>query len=122
MILIVAFAYIYTSIVINPQELADNMKKYGGFIPGIRPGKPTADYIDKVMTRITLPGSLFFAFIAVLPTFLINKYHLPFYFGGTSLLIVVGVALDTVNQLESQLLMRHYEGFVKRGRIRGRRR
>jgi len=121
-ILIVAFAYIYTSIVINPQELADNMKKYGGFIPGIRPGKPTADYIDKVMTRITLPGSLFFAFIAVLPTILINKYHLPFYFGGTSLLIVVGVALDTVNQLESQLLMRHYEGFVKRGRIRGRRR
>ena len=121
-VLIVAFAYIYTSIVINPQELADNMKKYGGFIPGIRPGKPTADYIDKVMTRITLPGSLFFAFIAVLPTILINKYHLPFYFGGTSLLIVVGVALDTVNQLESQLLMRHYEGFVKRGRIRGRRR
>ena len=121
-ILIVAFAYIYTSIVINPQELADNMKKYGGFIPGIRPGKPTADYIDKVMTRITLPGALFFAFIAVLPTILINKYHLPFYFGGTSLLIVVGVALDTVNQLESQLLMRHYEGFVKKGRIRGRRR
>jgi len=120
--LIVIFAYVYTAIVINPQELADNMKKYGGFIPGIRPGRETANYIDKVVSRITLPGSLFFAFIAVLPTILINKYHLPFYFGGTSLLIVVGVVLETVQQLESQLLMRHYEGFVKRGRIRGRRR
>jgi len=121
-ILIIAFAYIYTAIVINPNELADNMKKYGGFIPGIRPGKQTADYIDKVMSRITLPGAAFFAFIAVLPTLLINKFHLPFYFGGTSLLIIVGVALDTIQQLESQLLMRHYEGFVRKGRVRGRRR
>jgi len=121
-ILIIAFAYIYTAIVINPNELADNMKKYGGFIPGIRPGKQTADYIDKVMSRITLPGAVFFAFIAVLPTLLINKFHLPFYFGGTSLLIIVGVALDTIQQLESQLLMRHYEGFVRKGRVRGRRR
>jgi len=121
-LLIVLFAYVYTAIVINPQELADNMKKYGGFIPGIRPGRETANYVDKVVSRITLPGSLFFAFIAILPTILIAKYHLPFYFGGTSLLIVVGVVLETVQQLESQLLMRHYEGFVKRGRIRGRRR
>ncbi len=121
-VLIVLFAYVYTAIVINPQELADNMKKYGGFIPGIRPGRETANYIDKVVSRITLPGALFFAFIAILPTILINKYHLPFYFGGTSLLIVVGVVLETVKQLESQLLMRHYEGFVKRGRLRGRRR
>ncbi len=121
-LLIILFAYVYTSIVINPQELADNMKKYGGFIPGIRPGKPTADYIDKVMTRLTLPGAIFFAMIAILPTILITKYHLPFYFGGTSLLIVVGVMLDTVQQIEAQLLMRHYEGFMRKGRIRGRRR
>uniref|UniRef100_A0A7C4UH86 Protein translocase subunit SecY n=1 Tax=candidate division WOR-3 bacterium TaxID=2052148 RepID=A0A7C4UH86_UNCW3 len=121
-ILIIVFAYVYTAIVINPQELAENMKKYGGFIPGIRPGKQTADYIDKIIARITLPGAIFFAFIAILPSILITKFHLPFYFGGTSLLIVVGVALDTVQQLESQLLMRHYDGFVKRGKIRGRRR
>ncbi len=121
-ILIVVFAYVYTAIVINPQELAGNLKKYGGFIPGIRPGGQTASYIDKVIARITLPGAMFFAFIAILPSILISKFRLPFYFGGTSVIIVVGVALDTVRQLESQLLMRHYDGFMKRGKIRGRRR
>lgn len=121
-ILIITFAYVYTAIVINPQDIAGNLKKYGGFIPGIRPGNQTANYIDKTIARITLPGSAFFAFIAVLPNILMNKFRLPFYFGGTSIIIVVGVALDTVRQLESQLLMRHYEGFVKGGRIRGRKR
>jgi len=121
-IMIIMFAYVYTAIVINPQELAGNLKKYGGFIPGIRPGGQTANYIDKIISRITLPGAAFFAFIAVIPSILMTKFRLPFYFGGTSIIIVVGVALDTVRQLESQLLMRHYEGFMKRGRIRGRRR
>jgi preprotein translocase subunit SecY len=121
-VLIVVFAYVYTAIVINPQELAGNLRKYGGFIPGIRPGRQTADYVDKVISRITLPGATFFAFIAVLPSILMVKFNLPFYFGGTSIIIIVGVALDTVRQLESQLLMRHYEGFMKKGRIRGRRR
>ncbi len=120
--LIVFFAYFYTAIVINPQDLAENMKKYGGFIPGIRPGAKTAEYIDKVMTRITLPGALFFAFIAILPMYLIHKFRVPFYFGGTSLIITVGVILDTAQQIEAQLLMRHYDGFLKSGRIRGRRR
>lgn len=120
-IIIVFFAYFYTAIVFNPQDLADNMQKYGGFIPGIRPGKRTAEYIDRVLTRITLPGALFLAFIAVLPSIFINRFHAPFVFGGTGLLIVVGVALDTLQQIESHLLMRHYEGFLKRGRLRGRR-
>lgn len=120
--LIVFFAYFYTSVVINPTDLAENMKRYGGFIPGIRPGAPTAAYVDKVLTRITLPGSLFFAFVAILPMVLMNRFRVPFYFGGTSLIIVVGVALDTVRQIEAQLIMRHYEGFMKKGRIRGRRR
>ncbi len=119
--LIIIFAYFYTSIVLNPQELADYLQRYGGFIPGVRPGKYTADYIDKVLSRITLPGALFFAFVALLPIILINKLGVPFYFGGTSLLIVVGVILDTMRQLEAHLLMRHYEGFLRRGRIRGRR-
>jgi preprotein translocase subunit SecY len=121
-ILIVVFAYVYTAIVINPQELSSNLKKYGGFIPGIRPGRSTAEYIDRTIARITLPGAIFFGFIAVLPTIITMKFKLPFYFGGTSILIVVGVALDTASQLESYLLMRHYEGFMKQGRIRGRRR
>lgn len=121
-ILIVVFAYFYTAIVINPADLADNMKKYGGFIPGKRPGAKTSEYIDRVITRITLPGALFFAFIAILPMYLIVHYRVPFYFGGTSLLIVVGVLLDTVQQIEAQLMMRHYEGFLKKGKIRGRRR
>jgi preprotein translocase subunit SecY len=112
--LIVFFAYFYTAIVFNPIDLADNMKKYGGFIPGVRPGKKTAEYIDRTLTRITLPGALFLALISVLPDFLIRWFNVPFYFGGTSLLIVVGVALDTVRQMESHLLMRNYEGFLKR--------
>ena len=114
--LIVFFAYFYTAIVFNPVDLADNMKKYGGFIPGVRPGKKTAEYIDRVLTRITLPGAMFLALISVLPDFLIRWFNVPFYFGGTSLLIVVGVALDTVRQMESHLLMRNYEGFLKRSR------
>lgn len=119
-ILIIVFAYVYTSIVINPQELAGNLKKYGGFIPGIRPGRNTAEYIDKTIARITLPGAAFFAFIAVLPVIVRTKFNLPFYFGGTSIIIIVGVALDTARQLESQLLMRHYDGFMGKGKIRGR--
>ncbi len=112
--LIIFFAYFYTAIVFNPVDLADNMKKYGGFIPGVRPGKKTAEYIDTVLTRITLPGAVFLALISVLPDFLIRWFNVPFYFGGTSLLIVVGVALDTVRQMESHLLMRNYEGFLRR--------
>jgi preprotein translocase subunit SecY len=111
---IVFFTYFYTAIVFNPNDLADNMKKYGGFIPGVRPGKKTAEFIDRTLTRITLPGAIFLALISVLPDFLIRSFNVPFYFGGTSLLIVVGVALDTVRQMESHLLMRHYEGFLKR--------
>jgi preprotein translocase subunit SecY len=116
--LIVFFTYFYTAIVFNPVDLADNMKKYGGFIPGVRPGKKTAEYIDRVLTRITLPGAVFLATISVLPDLLIRWFNVPFYFGGTSLLIVVGVALDTVRQMESHLLMRNYEGFLRRSRTR----
>ena len=116
--LIVFFAYFYTAIVFNPVDLADNMKKYGGFIPGVRPGKKTSEYIDRVLTRITLPGALFLAVISVLPDYMIRWFNVPFYFGGTSLLIVVGVALDTVRQMESHLLMRNYEGFLKRSKSR----
>ncbi|HKZ07359.1 MAG TPA: preprotein translocase subunit SecY [Methylomirabilota bacterium] len=112
--LIIFFAYFYTAIVFNPIDLADNMKKYGGFIPGVRPGKKTAEYIDRTLTRITLPGAIFLALISVLPDFLIRWFNTPFYFGGTSLLIVVGVALDTVRQMESHLLMRNYEGFLRK--------
>ncbi len=119
--IIVFFAYFYTAIVFNPNDLADNMKKHGGFIPGIRPGKKTAEYIDRILTHITLPGALFLAAIAILPFVLINRLSLPFFFGGTGLLIVVGVALDTLQQIESHLLMRHYDGFLKKGRLRGRR-
>jgi len=119
-LIIVFFAFFYTAIVFNPTDIADNLKKNGGFIPGVRPGKRTAEYIDRVLTRITLPGAIFFALIAVLPYWLINQFGVQFYFGGTSILIVVGVALDTLQQVESHLLMRHYDGFLKRGRIRGR--
>jgi len=119
--IIVFFAYFYTAVVLNPVDLADNMKKYGGFIPGIRPGKRTAEFIDRVLSRITLPGALFLAFIAILPDVLIRKANVPFYLGGTGLLIVVGVALDTMQQVESHLLMRNYDGFTKRGKLRGRR-
>ncbi len=117
----VFFTYFYTAIIFNPVDLADNMKKHGGFIPGYRPGKNTADFIDKTLTRITLVGAIFLSAIALLPTLLYSWLHVQFYFGGTALLIVVGVGLDTVQQIESHLLMRHYEGFMKKGRIRGRR-
>jgi len=112
-ILIILFTYFYTAVQFNPIDQADNLKKYGGFVPGIRPGRPTAAYLDRVLTRITLPGALFLAAIVLLPTVLYSVMGVQFYFGGTSLLIVVGVALDTMQQMESQLLMRHYEGFLK---------
>ncbi|MDZ4724026.1 MAG: preprotein translocase subunit SecY [candidate division Zixibacteria bacterium] len=119
-LIIVFFAYFYTAIVFNPMEIADNMRKNGGYIPGVRPGKNTADYIERILTRITLPGALFFAAIAVLPWVLIGQLDINYFFGGTGLLIVVGVALDTLQQIESHLLMRHYDGFMKKGKIRGR--
>lgn len=119
--LIIFFCYFYTAVVFNPLDVADNMKKYGGFIPGIRPGQRTAEYIDRVLSRVTLSGAIYIALICLLPTLLISSFNVPFYFGGTALLIVVGVALDTVSQIETQILMRNYEGFMKRGRIRGRR-
>jgi preprotein translocase subunit SecY len=118
---IIFFTYFYTAIVLNPTDMADNMKKYGGFVPGIRPGRKTSEYIDRILSRITLPGAIFLAIIAVLPDLLITGFNIPFYFGGTSVLIVVGVALDTLQQIESHLIMRHYEGFVTHGRMRGRR-
>ncbi len=122
-VIIVFFTYFYTAVVLNPNDLAENMRKYGGFIPGIRPGRKTAEYIDRVLSRITLPGAIFLALIAVLPDLLLAYFRVPaLALGGTSVLIVVGVALDTLQQVESHLLMRHYEGFVKRSRIRGRQR
>ena len=125
-LVIIFFTYFYTAIAFNPQEVADNMKKHGGYIPGVRPGKKTMEFIDNILTRVTLPGSIFLAFIAVFPFILMNTvdvgYDLASFFGGTSLLIIVGVGLDTLNQVESHLLMRHYDGFLKKGRIRGRRR
>lgn len=124
-IFIVFFTYFYTAIAFNPIEVADNMKKYGGFIPGIRPGKKTAEFIDNILTKVTLPGSIFLAFIAIFPYILIKvfdiNYDLASFYGGTSLLIIVGVALDTLQQIESHLLMRHYDGFLKSGKLRGRR-
>ena len=119
-LIIIFFGYFYTAIVFNPMEIADNMRRNGGYIPGIRPGKNTAEYIEKILTRITLPGALFFAAIAILPWILIARANVNFFFGGTGLLIVVGVALDTLQQIESHLVMRHYDGFMKKGRIRGR--
>ena len=143
--MILFFAYFYTAIIFNPDDVAENMRKYGGFIPGIRPGKRTAEHIDTILARITLVGAVYLALVALLPNFLIGGFNVepiprhrrnarrqpaavvhagagvPFFFGGTSLLIVVGVAMDTVNQVESQLIMRHYDGFMKKTRIRGRR-
>jgi preprotein translocase subunit SecY len=109
------FCYFYTAVTFNPVDVADNMKKAGGYIPGIRPGKRTADYIDKVLTRITLGGAIYVSTVCVLPSILITKFNVPFYFGGTALLIVVGVAIDTVAQMESHMISRHYEGFLKKG-------
>jgi preprotein translocase subunit SecY len=114
-IFIIFFCYFYTAVHFNPVDVADNMKKYGGFIPGIRPGKNTAEYIDRVLTRITFAGAIYVSAICVLPQILIYQMNMPFYFGGTGLLIVVGVALDTSNQIESHMLTRHYEGFLKKG-------
>jgi preprotein translocase subunit SecY len=143
--LILFFAYFYTAIIFNPDDVSENMRKYGGFIPGIRPGKRTAEYIDTILARITLVGAIYLSIVAILPEFIMVGFrvepipvigpildaNLPrfitqglnvqFFFGGTSLLIVVGVAMDTVNQVESQLIMRHYDGFMKKTRIRGRR-
>jgi len=124
-LLIIFFCYFYTAIVFNPNDLSENMKKYGGFIPGIRPGAPTAEFLDYVMTRITLAGALFIAFIAIFPDFLMAWLGIPYlvasFFGGTGILITVGVMLDTLKQIESHLLTHHYEGFIKSGHLRGRR-
>jgi preprotein translocase subunit SecY len=143
--MIVFFAYFYTAIIFNPDDVAENMRKYGGFVPGIRPGKRTAEYIDTILARVTLAGAVYLALIAILPEFMLTGFkvapipfigewldsvtptfvtqglNVQFYFGGTSLLIIVGVAMDTVQQVESQLIMRHYDGFMKKTRIRGRR-
>jgi preprotein translocase subunit SecY len=119
--LIVFFCFFYTAIVFNPTETADNLRKYGGFIPGIRPGKNTADYLDYVLTRITVIGAVYLAAVCILPEFLISQYSVPFYFGGTSLLIVVSVTMDTVAQIHSHLLAHQYEGLIKKARLRGRR-
>ncbi len=117
---IIFFTYFYTAIIFNPADVADNLKKYGGFIPGIRPGPKSAEYIEKILDRVTLVGALYLAAISILPEILIWTMNVPFFFGGTSLLIVVGVALDTVQQVEAHLLMRHYEGFLKKSKIHGR--
>jgi preprotein translocase subunit SecY len=122
-IMIVFFTYFYTAIAFNPKDVSENMQKQGGFIPGIRPGKHTADFIDNILTKITLPGSVFLAIVAILPAFMVKfgvTSSFAQFFGGTSLLIMVGVALDTLQQLESHLLMRHYDGFMKSGKLRGR--
>jgi preprotein translocase subunit SecY len=144
--LIIFFCFFYVSIIFNPNEAADNMRKYGGFIPGIRPGRSTSDYMNTILTRITFVGAIYLAILCLIPQIMMNGIHLQhlplignaidkafprflleglnvqFYFGGTSLLIVVGVAMDTINQIEAQLIMRHYEGFTPRaGRVRGRR-
>ncbi len=118
---IIFFCFFYTAIVFNPVDVSENMKKYGGFIPGIRPGRPTAEYIDKVLSRITLGGALYISAVCVLPTMLISRFGVPFYFGGTALLIVIGVAMDTLAQIEAHMLSRHYEGFLKKGKMKGRR-
>lgn len=124
-LLIIFFCYFYTAITFNPIDISNNMKRFGGFVPGIRPGKQTAEYLDFIMTRITLPGAIFLAIIAVLPSIISGALKIPYlvasFFGGTGLLIIVGVMLDTMRQIESHLLVRHYEGFMKKGRLRGRR-
>ena len=120
--LIFFFCYFYTAVTFNPVDVSENMKKHGGYIPGIRPGKRTADYIDRVLTRITLGGAIYVSCVCVLPSVLITQVNVPFYFGGTALLIVVGVAIDTISQIESHMISRHYEGFLKKGgaRVKGR--
>jgi len=118
---IIFFCYFYTAVVFNPVDVAENMKKAGGYIPGIRPGQKTSDFIDRVLSRITLGGALYLSAVALIPTILIGQFNVPFFFGGTALLIVVGVALDTVAQAETHLISRNYEGFMRRGRLKGRR-
>jgi preprotein translocase subunit SecY len=118
---IVFFCFFYTAVTFNPVDVAENLKKNGGFVPGIRPGKKTAEFIDKIVVRLTVIGAIYVSAVCVLPTVLINEFNLPFYFGGTALLIVVGVAIDTIAQIESHAVMRNYDGFLKSGRIRGRR-
>ena len=118
---IIFFCFFYTAVTFNPVDVAENLKKNGGFIPGIRPGKKTAEFIDKVLTRLTVIGAIYLSAVCVMPTILVNKFNVPFYFGGTALLIVVGVAIDTISQIESHLVMRNYEGFLKAGRMKGRR-
>jgi preprotein translocase subunit SecY len=120
--LIIFFAFFYTAVVFNPKDTADNLKKYGGFLPGIRPGERTAEYIDYVLTRITVVGAIYLAAVCVLPEILIAYAGTPFYFGGTSLLIVVSVTMDTVAQVQSHLLAHQYEGLIKRAKLRGARR
>jgi len=119
--MIVFFCFFYTAVTFKPDDVAENLKKHGGFIPGIRPGKRTAEFLDKVLTRLTVVGSIYLATVCVLPTILISQFNIPFYFGGTALLIVVGVGIDTIAQVESHLHMRNYEGFMKQGKIQGRR-
>ncbi|MDP2689186.1 MAG: preprotein translocase subunit SecY [Deltaproteobacteria bacterium] len=119
-VFIIFFTYFYTAIQFNPKDVAENLKKHGGFVPGIRPGANTADYIDTVLSRLTLWGALYLALVCVLPSFLITEFNAPFYFGGTALLIVVGVAMDTAQQIESHMLSRSYEGLLKKGKIKGR--
>lgn len=119
--MIVFFCFFYTAVTFNPDDVAENLKKNGGFVPGIRPGKKTSEFIDKVLTRLTVVGAIYLSLVCVLPTLLISKFNIPFYFGGTALLIVVGVAIDTISKIESHLVMRNYEGFMKAGKIKGRR-
>jgi len=116
--MIVFFAFFYTAIVFNPKDTADNLKKYGGFVPGIRPGENTANYLDYILTRLTVLGAIYLSFICLLPELLISKYQVPFYFGGTSLLIVVSVTMDTVTQIQSYLLAHQYEGLIKKSNLR----
>jgi preprotein translocase subunit SecY len=119
--LIIFFTYFYTAVVFSPREMADNMQRYGGFIPGIRPGEKTAEFLDRSLSLLTFPGAIFLAIMALLPYYLMHTLKVPFYFGGTTLLIIVGVALDTIQQIEAHLVMRHYEGLLKGAKIRGRR-
>ncbi|MBI5232917.1 MAG: preprotein translocase subunit SecY [Deltaproteobacteria bacterium] len=119
--LIIFFTYFYTAVQFNPKDVAENLKKYGGFVPGVRPGANTADYIDRILSRITLWGALYLSLVCVLPSILISRFHVPFYFGGTALLIAVGVAMDTAQHIESHLLARSYDGLLKKGRLKGRR-
>jgi len=119
---IVFFCFFYTAVVFNPVDTADNLKKYGGFIPGIRPGKNTSDYLDHVLTRLTVLGAAYLSAVCLLPEILISQYSVPFYFGGTSLLIVVTVTMDTVGQIQSHLLAHQYEGLIKKSKLRGRKR